>query len=245
MPYRLPHLLLRLSLLLLIGVGSVPVLAQKQPWPPDTTAVTVRALDQARLERFRQSQEFQYGAEVMPVTNPLVQLWQRFWRQVGDWLSQTSYYGFWRYVFFAFFAVAAVFVILRLLQIDMAGLFRSKGQRLPVPYAAQPENIHEMNFEQLIAQAVEEQNYRLAIRLHYLRTLKTLTDRDLIRWQPDRTNRSYLSDLQAPPLRQGFEQITTLFEYAWYGHFAVDARQFESTASAFGTFHHLLNSPAR
>jgi hypothetical protein len=238
----------RLSLLLVLLLAllrTVPALSQGQQLPPDTVPVTARMLDQVQLDQFRNNSDFQYGQDGTLPANPLARLWHRFWQKVGQMLQETSYYGFWRYVFILFFAVAAVFVILRLLKIDVAGLFRSKGHPLPVSYQTLQENIHEMDFEGMIARAAEEQNYRLAIRLHYLRTLKTLTDRDLIRWQPDRTNRSYLTDIQAPLVRQGFEKITTLFEYAWYGHFEIDAPHFERTTSAFGTFHHLLNSTAR
>jgi hypothetical protein len=61
--------------------------------------------------------------------------------------------------------------------------------------------------------------------LLYLQNLKILTDKDLIAWQPNKTNRDYQYEL-IPALQQTFKHITDVFEYAWYGQLHVSANDF-------------------
>jgi hypothetical protein len=52
-----------------------------------------------------------------------------------------------------------------------------------------------------------------------LQLLKQLSDSQLIDWQPDKTNQTYLRELatQRPNLRAPFAELTRQFEYVWYG----------------------------
>lgn len=107
--------------------------------------------------------------------------------------------------------------MLKLLRIEFTGLFGKKARPFTVPYETHAENIHELNFNALLDEAVRQQDYRRAIRLYYLRALKQLSDKALIDWQPGKTNHRYIRELQAQALRLDFEKITALFEYVWYG----------------------------
>jgi hypothetical protein len=113
-----------------------------------------------------------------------------------------------------------------------------------VPYETHAENIHELDFNTLLDEAVQQQDYRRAIRLYYLHTLKQLTDRELIHWQPGKTNRSYIRELQAKALRTDFEKITALFEYVWYGGSRVTEAHFSATRQAFVAFNQLIGRHA-
>ena len=46
--------------------------------------------------------------------------------------------------------------------------------------------------------------------------------RHLIDWQRDKTNHEYVLELRRDVLRRPFAELTTLFEYVWYGDFTVD-----------------------
>lgn len=84
----------------------------------------------------------------------------------------------------------------------------------------QEENIHEINFEEKIAQALSTHNYRLAIRLRYLYILKILDDRGVIQWQSGKTNHDYILEVHARGNEQSyalFRQISHAFDFAWYG----------------------------
>ncbi|MBC3540947.1 DUF4129 domain-containing protein [Rufibacter sediminis] len=214
------------------AVASVPV--------PDTAAVAplqLRYPDPQKLQELRESKDFQYGQDIRPDMS----FWERFWRKIGDYLSQmlsgTSYDGFWKYVLYAIAIGTTVFVILKLLQVDFVGLFSRKSAAAAITYETYRENIHEIDFDALLAEAEAQGDYRRAIRLQYLRTLKLLTDQGLIDWKPGKTNRSYVSELKSSPLLRPFERVTQLFEYVWYGGSSLDEQTFETVRQSFREFH--------
>lgn len=108
-------------------------------------------------------------------------------------------------------------------------------------YQVLDENIHEMDFEQLIQKAIEQQDYRRGIRLLFLYALKLLSDRHLIQWEAGKTNHEYASELDRTELKSGFHNLNFYFEYAWYGNFAINQQMFRRVQDAFMQWRARLN----
>nr|WP_233454750.1 DUF4129 domain-containing protein [Hymenobacter negativus] len=75
--------------------------------------------------------------------------------------------------------------------------------------------------------------------------LKTLSDRGLINWQPDKTNHAYLAEL--PPtgaIRDDFREITRQFEFVWYGELALSEPLYERVRAGQRAFQTLVAGPA-
>ena len=189
---------------------------------------------QARLTELSGQREFQY-AQVESQPSAWDVFWTRFWRQVARWLSSRSYQGFWKWVLYALFIGAAVFIVLKLLQVDLTAAFgRSPRRRASLDYDTAAENIHELDFATRLREAEDTGNYRLALRLGYLELLKKLTDQGLIDWQPDKTNHAYLRELaeSRPAARAPFGELTRQFEYVWYGELALPAAGYRQARAA-------------
>ena len=92
---------------------------------------------------------------------------------------------------------------------------------LPISHQAIDENIHEMDFDRLIHDALAKQDYRLGVRLLFLFALKMLSDKNHIHWMQGKTNHDYLNELSAGDVKKGFSELNYFFEYAWYGNFLV------------------------
>ena len=215
--------------------------------PPDTgPAPRPRHADAARLRELRGQREFQY---VEPVTRAEQSAWSLFWARVWqtiiEWLNSRSYSHFWRWVFYALFLGAGVFVVLKLLQIDFTAMLGRSPRRVPLAYDTAAENIHEVDFATRLAEAEAAGNWRLAVRLGYLQLLKTLSDHGLINWQPDKTNHAYLAEL--PPngsTRTDFREITRQFEFVWYGELAVSGPLYERMRAGQRAFQTLVGGSA-
>ncbi len=84
-----------------------------------------------------------------------------------------------------------------------------------------------------------EQNgaYRLAVRYWFLDTLENMARKEKIILQKEATNAQYLRQLKEPALRNGFKELTVLFEYVWYGEFQPDAEQYNYINHRFRQFH--------
>lgn len=203
----------------------------------DSSRVEARRLPEDALERYRADEEFQYDREARdPQT-----LWQRLLRWLYDRFSDLfgtseAEATFWVWLFRAIAVAAVVFVVVKLTQTDLRFIFRKGSERNVSDFIEVDENIHEMNFDALIEESAMEKNYRKGVRLLYLRTLKQLTDMELIEWRKDKTNREYLRELRKSELRDSFADLTMMFEYIWYGDVPVGESLFRDVRARFNEF---------
>ena len=202
--------------------------AATAPLPPDRrSSVQPRLPDAARLRELRGLREFNY-LEAKTQLSPWDLFWAKVLEKVFGWLGGRSYQHFWRWVFYALFIAAGVFVVLKLLQVDLTGAFGRGSRRARLDYATEGEDIHAPDLADRLAEAEAAGNYRLAVRLGYLQLLKHLTDGGLIAWQPDKTNQAYVRELAAHAVLQAdFREITRQFEYVWYGELPLTVGLYE------------------
>jgi hypothetical protein len=198
----------------------------------DTITIVHRQFDKAKVEKLKRDDELTYSLDKATVS-----LWDRFWRWVGqtisDLFSETRDSGWGRFVVYAAMMVLLMYVIFRLLKIDALKMFYGRADRGSIKYTVLEENIHEMNFEKLIEEAKSRKDYRLAIRLVFVYSLKMLSDKQHIYWTPGKTNHDYLNEVQTKELKAGLRELNYYFEYAWYGNFAVNASLFTTVNDTF------------
>jgi len=98
------------------------------------------------------------------------------------------------------------------------------------------EDIEEVDTEDGYAQALREGDYRSAIRMHFLKILQLLTRKDIINWQPEKTNRDYTREIIDAPKRSAFKNVARIYENVWYGNHDIDKAQFEELDYHFHKF---------
>jgi len=103
------------------------------------------------------------------------------------------------------------------------------------------ENIFDINYQKEIERAVNAGDYRLAVRLMFLRLLKQLSQKRIIEYKQERTNFDYLSQLSATGYYNDFFRLTRNYEYAWYGKFDVNRETFSIIQSEFENFDRKLS----
>ena len=199
----------------------------------DSVAFESRAFNPEALEKLRQDPELRYS-----YTQAAMTLWDAFWRWVSNQLRgffQTDgASGNWdQLLLFVLFAAALVYVIIRLLKINTFRILYKDNGKSPIEGIIEHEDIHEMDFEKLLKEATDAKNYRLAIRLYYLWSLKMLADTNHLHWEPGKTNFDYLLELGSSPLKGGFRQLSYYFEYTWYGNFSVTNELFARVNGIF------------
>lgn len=136
--------------------------------------------------------------------------------------------------------VALVAVLVRHL-LGLEGVSRKKkavtsGGAVQIDLERIEENIHETDLEQFIRQALEKEDYGLAIRLYYLAILKELSLKKAIKWKKDKTNRDYQRELRGTKLADAFGEVTFIFERAWYGRSRLCESDFKLIEPKFQHF---------
>ncbi len=136
------------------------------------------------------------------------------------------------------FAFIAIFYVLY--KNEIKGLFSKNKSIDSIKSFETIEDIHSIDYDKLIEQAIENKNYRYAIRLNYLRTLKILSDKELISWKQDKTNREFVNELKAIDIKSGFVNLTNDFEKIWYGGHSINFNNYSSLAEKYSDFRLLL-----
>ncbi len=129
-----------------------------------------------------------------------------------------------------------IYVILKLTKTSVRGLIYGQSGNERMSFMESEENIHELNFDVLIKEAIDKGQYNRAIRLMYLKTLKGLTDKQLIDWRINKTNSDYIQELGGKEIAPAFRRLTLLFEYICYGDFHLSDTEFKEASTEFYSF---------
>ena len=117
------------------------------------------------------------------------------------------------------------------------GLFRKKNVRLASTGEEEiSEDIFVINYQKEIDKASAQGNYRLAIRLLFLRLLKNMSEKSIILYKQDKTNLDYLLELHPTNYYNNFFRITRNYEYSWYGQFMVSEDVYKIIRRDFDQF---------
>ena len=117
------------------------------------------------------------------------------------------------------------------------GLFRRNVKRIAEEnQISETENIFEINYKERIARALNDGNYQLAVRLHFLQVLKSLAGKNIIQYKQDRTNFDYLMQLHNSVYYSDFFKLTRNYEYAWFGDFPVNKETYSVIKNDFEKF---------
>lgn len=92
-------------------------------------------------------------------------------------------------------------------------------------------------YDSLVAKAVKDKNYRLAIRYSYLQTLQKLSASGLLQFSADKTNYQYVNELLGKPFQNDFAAITLNYEYVWYGKFDINEDVYHRLSGEYRSFH--------
>ncbi|MDR1222827.1 MAG: DUF4129 domain-containing protein [Tannerella sp.] len=130
-------------------------------------------------------------------------------------------------VMIALFLIA-LFIILFFLYRKRPELFMRSKKTPPLAYAVEEENIHEIDFGKEISTALDSGNYRLAIRLIYLHTLRILSDNKLIDWQIHKTPTEYLYEIKNRDVKPPFRELTRHFLQIRYGNYRASIELYET-----------------
>ncbi len=140
-----------------------------------------------------------------------------------------------------FFGIAIVgfllyFLIRYLMSKDGNFLFGKRNRKININSHDIEENIHEINFPERILLLEKQQDYRSAIRYHFLYSLKKLTDKNFINWNVEKTNRDYLRELKNKNLQEDFRRIIYIYDYVWYGEFDTQEKDYQHFKTYFNKF---------
>jgi hypothetical protein len=176
-----------------------------------------RDLDTQQVKKWKAEDDFWYANQdwekPAEIQNEYVPIAKRTWFQTLLWLLIIG--GFMGVLFW-------------FLSENRVGLFNRKtkvvGQEQEEGI---PEDIFAINYQKEIDNALRQENYRLAVRLMFLRLLKTMSERNVIRYKQEKTNLDYLFEVQPTAYYNHFFRAVRNYDYSWYGLFPVSREAYD------------------
>jgi flagellar basal body-associated protein FliL len=111
-------------------------------------------------------------------------------------------------------------------------LFQKKNDPLLI-YQEDVDISTETDLPSKIKEALEQKNYRLAIRYHYLYLLQTMTQNGIISYNKEKTNSDYRYEIKNQALAEAFDYTSYIYDYTWYGGFEMSSTQYDLAKLAF------------
>ncbi|WP_298551219.1 hypothetical protein [uncultured Algibacter sp.] len=141
------------------------------------------------------------------------------------------------WLFYIAIALAVIFLVYVLLNEGGTGLFTiNKNKSINTYQEITAENIENADIHALIKNAENNNDYRLAIRYYYLLVLKTLSLKNHIKFEDDKTNNEYLDEVSSKPFSKDFAYTSYLYNYIWYGEFPLNTDKYNKAKSNFSSF---------
>ncbi|NQX78059.1 DUF4129 domain-containing protein [Gilvibacter sp.] len=134
-----------------------------------------------------------------------------------------------------------LYLMVRLLLGQQATAFFGGNNTALAPILAQEEDLAQIDLQALIDEALQQGDYRLAVRYMFLKALKELSGKRLIEWHFEKTNNDYLRELESDQLKDEFKTVSRLYDYVWYGEFPIDKQRFNQAAQRFEQLQKTIN----
>ncbi|MBW7868747.1 MAG: DUF4129 domain-containing protein [Brumimicrobium sp.] len=204
-------------------------------------------------QKFKNKFQDKYTSEAFNYNTikPQKSIWQIWMDKLGEFLDNLfksshidgiNNFTLWIFRIFSILLVGVVlyFLIRFLLQKNGNWIFTKKGIGIDPETEDITENIHVINFPTLIGKYEQLEDYRTAVRYWFLYVLKSMTDKDLIEWDPEKTNRDYMQLLLGSKYHRDFQELARIFDYIWYGKREINQADYVNYKSKYQRVLHNL-----
>ena len=171
-------------------------------------------LDSALIASWKADGRYDYDREMVADGRNLLE-WIMDWVKelISDLLNTAAENDVVFYLL-VFLGAALVALVVWLVWRFAPRLFEKRDEGGDLDYDVEQDTIYGIDFDTAIAQALREKDYRQAVRLLYLQTLKRLSDAGTINWQPSKTPMQYARQVG----RREFSELSRLFILVRYGN---------------------------
>ncbi|MBP1593379.1 MAG: hypothetical protein H6Q12_397 [Bacteroidetes bacterium] len=182
--------------------------------------------DTAKIAHYQADSHFDYNSQLVHKNFNLYEIVINWFRELihkffGSVIAD-KYSGAILAVLFVLFILLLIFVVYK----KRPELFYREKKFMK--YNVEEETIYGVDFNSEINNALNRNDYQLAVRLVYLQTLKHLSDFRCIDWQTYKTPTEYLYEMKRKEVNEEFRQLTNRFLMVRYGNFEATESTYET-----------------
>lgn len=179
--------------------------------------------DTAQIAARQSDPAYAYNRELITPETNLFGSVNEWFREVLDKIFGNSFVSEYSGLILIVSAILILILLLWFIYKKRPGLFM-RSHKNALPYAVAEDTIYGVDFEGGIAESLTRRDYKEAVCLLYLQTLKRLSERERIDWQLYKTPTQYLYEVRM----SAFRHLTDHFLRIRYGNF-------EATEALFHT----------
>lgn len=97
-------------------------------------------------------------------------------------------------------------------------------------------NLLQVDLQHYIREALQKDNYSLAIRYQQLRNIQILQEKGYIDWKHTKTNLELMDDVTNGELKNEFLECSSIFDRAWFGNRTITEQEYEDIVQHFDHF---------
>lgn len=216
---------------------STLVMAGSQTDSGDQQAASLRTLPDSAIGAYKKDRHFAYAND------------PAYWRHEREepgkfalWLWRLLTSAAFRWCILIALAGLLLFVVIRVVsENNLHAFYRRRVRKAGDEGEAVGESVEE-DLEERLQHYLKIGDHRQAVRYLYLRSLRGLGERGLIRPTLQATNHEYLRQLHGTAQERPFRFLTTAYEKVWYGEFTLGATQFQRLYQHFADFDKTVRS---
>lgn len=215
-----------------------------------SSSIVKKKFDSKKLKEYKTDKDFNYEEEN-------VNKEPTFLERVFNWLGR-QLLRFLEWIFgvkyakglFASILSALPYIILGIvlflllkffLKVNLKSSSLTSKNNPVVSITEEEELIKIKDISKLIQQAIQQKNYRLAVRYYYLNVLKQLENNALIIWEQQKTNEDYIKEISQKNIQHSFVNLTRLYDFVWYGNFVINETEFARVEQDFIEANNLIH----
>lgn len=229
--FRLKHI----NTFFITAFGTTLLWAQDAIVKKDSSNLDVTYFKDGFKDNYSGS-DFNYSINDTGGINLIQRVLRKFFNWLGDifgfdidWIDYQTL----EYIVYGLLGVIVLYLLIKfLLENPVSSVFKTETAAIE-GFSYVEENIEQIDFENLISKALKEQNYRLATRYLYLKSLKSLANKQVIEWHYEKTNSDYLNEIKDSQLKTLFKRVSYIYDYVWYGEFPIDEESFNKNKADF------------
>ena len=206
------------------------------PLTQDTNSkLVLRTLDENLIQKY-QGKEFNYNIKDGDSQNLLARFLNWVMNGLRDVFGIDIPPGITKlleYLIYGLMGALAIYLLIKFLTGENASAIFRKKEAAIINLNLAEEHIESLDLDVMITDAVQQKNYRLAIRYQYLKVLKTLSQQQVIEWHYEKTNQDYEKEIEAPKIRLLFKDVSYLYDHIWYGEQEIDDQKYRAAQMTF------------
>ena len=118
-------------------------------------------------------------------------------------------------------------------KINPGNAFFGTPSRSEVHFNEEERIIKTRDIKKLIEKAVAAEDYRLAIRYHFLYILQQLSRQEIVIYDPAKTDEEYLQEIEDFQLQTRFKRLNRIYDFVWYGNFETPVSDYDKIRNEF------------